>query len=138
MIRTNVQIYLRQNLARNEYPNIFVSKKLTQTNIGIYSYQKNDTNEYPNKYSDQNYSKIFVTLCLGIILCINIVISLLIVAYFVQFWLILCINIVILLSIVSYFDSFWLILKHFDPFWHMLTPIISDQVLEDIAIPPLQ
>ena len=42
----------------NEYPNIFVSKKLTQTNIPIYSYSKNDTNEYPNKYSDQKYSNI--------------------------------------------------------------------------------
>ena len=42
----------------NEYPNIFVSKKLTRTNIRIYSYPKNDTNEYPNKYLDQKYSNI--------------------------------------------------------------------------------
>ena len=42
----------------NEYPNIFVSKKLTRTNIRIYSYPKNDMNEYPNKYSDQKYLNI--------------------------------------------------------------------------------
>ena len=58
LIQTNVIIYSNQNLATNEYPNIFVSKKLTRTNIWIYSYPKNDTNEYPNKYSDQKYSNI--------------------------------------------------------------------------------
>ena len=46
----------------NEYPNIFVSKKLTQTNIRIHLYPKNDTNEYPSKYSDQKYSNIQIYL----------------------------------------------------------------------------
>ena len=58
LIRTNIRIYSNQNLATNDYPNIFVSKKLTRTNIRIYLYPKNDTNEYPNKYSDQKYSNI--------------------------------------------------------------------------------
>ena len=49
-------MYSYQNLATNEYPNIFVSNKLTRTNIRIYSFPRNDTNEYPNKYLDQKYS----------------------------------------------------------------------------------
>ena len=39
-VRMNIQIYLYQILATNEYPNIFLSKKLTRTNIWIYSYPK--------------------------------------------------------------------------------------------------
>ena len=58
MIRTNIHTYLNQNFARNKYPNIFLSKKLTRMNIRIYLYPKNDTNEYRNKYSDQKYSNI--------------------------------------------------------------------------------
>ena len=58
LVRTYIRIYSYQNLATNEYPNIFVSKKLTRTNIRLYSYPKNDTNEYPNKHSDQKYSNI--------------------------------------------------------------------------------
>ena len=53
-----IRIYSYQNLASNEYPNIFVSNKLIRTNIRIYSYPKNEMNEYPNKYSDQKYSNI--------------------------------------------------------------------------------
>ena len=56
--RLSFAIYSCQENDTNEYPNIFVSKKLTRTNIRIYSYPKNDTKEYPNKYSDQKYSNI--------------------------------------------------------------------------------
>ena len=40
MVGTKIWIYSYQNLATNEYPNIFVSKKLTRMNIRIYSYPK--------------------------------------------------------------------------------------------------
>ena len=46
------------NIFVSKYPNISVSKNLTQKNIRIYSYQKNDTNEYPIKYLDHKYLNI--------------------------------------------------------------------------------
>ena len=49
---------IRMDFDTNEYPNIFVSRKITLTNIRIYSYEFFDTNDYPNKYSDQKYSNI--------------------------------------------------------------------------------
>ena len=58
LTQTIIQIFLFKNLARNEYPNILVSKKLTRTNIQINSFPKNDTNQYPNKYSDKKFLNI--------------------------------------------------------------------------------
>ena len=55
LIRTNIRIYSYQENDTNEYPNIFVSRKLIRTNVRI--------NIRIENIRIFEYSNIFVTLC---------------------------------------------------------------------------